>query len=143
MGQLVSSPSARFWERCKLTQWGPGSAESRPLNDVPVFRGLQAAYSATLRPVYSCRSGLNLAARGVTPTPRPGEPEISSAVTSSDVEYLSRSTSNWPNCYFVTSKSNARNCYSSKSKKSIQILKYFESKKVKVKVTIHRLVCFF
>jgi len=40
-----------------------------------------------------------------------------SAVTSSDVEYLSRSTSNWPKCYFVTTKSNARNCYSSKSKK--------------------------
>ena len=66
----------------------------------------------------------------------------SSAVTSSDVEYLSRSTSNWPISYFVTSKSDAQNCYSSKSKKSIQILKYFESKKVqvKVKVSIHRFV---
>jgi len=40
-----------------------------------------------------------------------------SVVTSSDFEYLRRSTSNWSKSYFVTSKSNARNCYSSKSKK--------------------------
>ena len=76
-GQLAPSPSAReFGERCKLPR-----GEVRPLNDFPVVRGLQAAYSAALLNVIitlsatllllrkQLQKSLSLTARRVAPTP--------------------------------------------------------------------------
>ena len=58
-----------------------------------------------------------------------------SAVTSTEFEYLSKSTSNWPKSYLSRSKSNAQKVTQVKVK-STHFFQYLESKKVKVKVKV-------
>ena len=64
--------------------------------------------------------------------------ETASAVTSTEFEYLSKSTSKWPKSYLSRSKSNAQKSYSSKSKK---VPNFFSTWKVKSKSNF-LMICF-